>query len=262
MAKFSLRQKVIAGSLVLFLVLAMVIFKRQGRWVEVGEVKRGDIIEAVYGLGTVTARQIYQMRLGYTATLLQVHAREGEKVAKGAPLVLLDGVTLLRAPFGGTVTSLPFKVGETVFPQVPILTLVDLADRYVIVSLEQEGALKVKSNQPAHLRIDSLKGQKFKGVVRSVYSHQSQFLADIQVQDLPPVILPGMTLDVAIEISRKPDALLAPVAALGKGSIQIKSGTGARSVSVEVGLRDGEVAEILSGDLKAGDRAVVEGAKK
>lgn len=257
-----MKKKVVLAIAGVAVLIAIVAFNKRTRWVEVGPIKRGPIIEAVYGLGTVTARQVYQMRLGFTATLLQVHVREGEQVKKGAPLVLLDGVTLLRAPFGGTVTSLPYKVGETVFPQVPILTLVDLSDRYVLVSLEQEGALKVKPGQPAHLRIDSLKGQKFTGAIRSVYSHENQFLADIQVKELPSVILPGMTMDVAIEISRKPDVLLAPSAAIGQNVLNIKRGAGARAVQVELGLRDGEFSEILKGEVQAGDLAVVTGTKK
>lgn len=262
MRSWTKRTKVLSAAALVLVVVTIVASRRGGNTVDVGKVEKGSIIEAVYGLGTVTARQMYQMRLGFTATLLQVHVREGERVSKGAPLVLLDGVTLLRAPFAGTVTALPFKVGETVFPQVPILTLVDLADRYVIVQLEQEGALKVRSGQPAHLRIDSMKGQKFEGSVRSVYSHETQFLADIQIKDLPAAILPGMTLDVAIEISKKNDVLVAPAAALDKGTLRVRRGGGARQVPVEVGLRDGDRVEIVSGDVQAGDMACVIGASK
>lgn len=58
-----------------------------------GEAGRGSIVEAVYGLGTVTAERRFQLRLG-----------------------------------------------ETVFPGVPTVTLVDPALRYLTVSLELQGA--------------------------------------------------------------------------------------------------------------------------
>jgi len=98
--------------------------------------ERGPVIEAIYGLGTVTARRIYRLQLGVESDLKKVFVREGDRVQAGAPLVQLGGFGEFRAPFGGTITQLPFKEGENVFRQVPIVTLVDLRDRFIEVSLE------------------------------------------------------------------------------------------------------------------------------
>lgn len=159
-------------------------------------------VAAVYGIGTVTATHTFQLKLADAATLKTLHAQEGDWVAAQAPLVtLLDGRTF-RAPFPGTVTALPFKPGENVFPQLPIVTVTDLQDRYVLVSLEQHGALRVRERQPVRLSFESLRAARFTGTVRAIYPHEGQFLVHITVAELPPAILPGMTADVAIEVDR------------------------------------------------------------
>ena len=218
---------------------------------------RGSISEAVYGIGTVTARNSFQLRLGVSAYVQKLYVREGDRVQKGDRVADLDQVSF-RAPFAGTVTSLPAKVGETVAPQAIVLAMADLLDRYLIVTLEQRGALRVKQGQTARISFDSLRDASFTGTVESIYSSEGNFLVRIGVKDLPDQILPGMTGDVAIEIAQHPDALLLPVAALDNGLVRVsRGGTRTTPVEVKTGIIDGAFAEILAGDLREGDRVVL-----
>jgi len=222
--------------------------------------RKGTIQESVYGIGTVTANRSYQMKTGVTSTVLRLFVKEGDDVKKGARLVDLDGIGVLTSPFDGTVTSLSFKVGETVFSQSVVMTVTNLADRYVVVSLEQQAALRVARGMPVRLSVDSLRDQRFTGTVESVYSNGTDFLARIGASDLPARILPGMTADVAISIREKPDSLLIPVAALGADGVWVKRGGDApRKVEIKTGIIDGAMAELVSGDLREGDRLVVAG---
>ena len=218
-------------------------------------IQRGTITESVYGIGTVTARNSYQLKVGVTGTILRIFATEGDQVKKGQKLIQLDGMEVFKAPFDGTITYFPLKVGETVFAQGIILSLVDLLDRYIIVSLEQRAAIRVRPSQRAKISFENMRDQNYLGVVESIYSNQSQFLVRIRVEGLPPQILPGMVGDVAIGISEHKNSLIIPSAALelGKVLIQPKSGT-PKSIEVKLGLVDGAQAEVLSGDLKEGDQ--------
>src|SRR3989344_1552320 len=130
---------------------------------ETVQVQRGNIVEAVYGLGTVTANQSYQVKLGVTGTITAVYVTEGDTVEKGKPLVNIDSGATFKAPFSGTVTSAPFKLGETVYSQTPIVTLINLKDCYVLASLEQESALRVRAGQSARISFETLRGQIFQG---------------------------------------------------------------------------------------------------
>jgi multidrug efflux pump subunit AcrA (membrane-fusion protein) len=218
----------------------------------------GKVVESVYGIGTVTARNVFNLKLGVISTIGTLHVLEGDRVKKGQKLVTLDGTGTPVAPFDGTITSLPVKAGETVFAQTPILTLVDLEDCYVVVSLEQRGAVRVRRGQKSSLSFDSMREQVFEGEVESVYSSLGSFLVRIRVQKLPPQILPGMTADVAILIGEKSDVLLVPAAAIDAGRVYVHRGVGGpKAVEIRTGIVDGEMAELASGDLNEGDRLAI-----
>ena len=221
------------------------------------KVVRGPVVQAVYGIGTVTANHVFSLRVGVTSTISNLWVKEGDTVPAGARLLTVDRATTFRAPFGGTVTSLPVKVGETVFPQTPLLVLTDLKDLYLIVSLEQQAAVLVRPGQTAAISFENLRDIRCHGVVRSLYSNAGQFLVDIRSTDLPPAILPDMTADVGIQINVHPNALVVPVAAVDENSILLRRGRRTRRTPVGVGLVDADRAEIVSGDIQEGDVVLV-----
>jgi multidrug efflux pump subunit AcrA (membrane-fusion protein) len=219
-------------------------------------IKKGLIVESVYGIGTVTAIRSFQLKLGVTSTIQRVFVKEGDQVTRDQRLVDLDGV-VFNAPFSGTITLLPFKTGETVFPQAVILSLVDLQDRYVLVTLEQQAALRVRRGQKAKLSFDSLREESYDGLVEAIYSSDNNFFVRIGIGGLPSQILPGMTADVAIGITEHRDALIVPVAAIDAGKVYVKRGLGTSTVAVQTGIIDGAMAEIVGGDVREGERLAI-----
>jgi membrane fusion protein, macrolide-specific efflux system len=220
--------------------------------------KRGVIIESVYGIGTVTANRSFQIRPGVSVAIHEIFVNEGNIVKKGDSLIRLDD-NIYSAPFNGTVTSLPFKVGENLYPQDVALALVDLKDRYLVASLEQQGALQVRAGQKVKINFDTLRDRTYDGVVDAIYSNKSNFLARISVADFPPMILPDMTADIAVEIRRQENGLLIPVAALEVGQyVWRKRGASAlKQVEVKTGMMDRAMAEIISGDVLVDDRVLI-----
>ena len=165
--------------------------------------------------------------------------------------------SLFVAPLSGTVTSLPFKVSETVFSQKNVLQITDLKNRYILVSLEQQGALRIKPGQIAKLSFESLRKIALTGVVKRIYPNDGQFYVRIDIESLPKEILPGMTADVAIEVSRRNDALLVPASAVAGGKLTIVRNGKRKKVDVVIGSVDGEMAEIISGDVQLSDQVLV-----
>src|ERR1019366_6475874 len=49
--------------------------------------KLGPMVESVYGIGTVTARHTYQLKLGVSDTLQKLFIQEGDTVKKGQRLL-------------------------------------------------------------------------------------------------------------------------------------------------------------------------------
>lgn len=248
---------VVAGVIVLVPAIIVGVWWLQRSRLKTVAPRRGPIIEAVYGIGTITARREFRLRIGVASTIVSFSVTEGQRVTAGQPMVQLAEIPVFRAPYAGTITAVPFSAGETVFPQVPILTLTDTADPYLEVVLEQEGALRVRADQLARFNFETLRGLRFEGRVRSVYPNDGQFRVHIDAENLPPEILPGMTADVAIEVSRKDEALLIPVTAVHAGRVTVLRDGRRKKIELELGSVDGEWAEVVSGDIQAGDELIV-----
>lgn len=253
MKKWSL---LVAGTLIALGAIAF-LFSRSLQNLETVAAKRSSIKEAVYGIGTVMSNQRFSYQPGVAKYIEALYVKEGDEVRKGQNLLKISDVGIIHSPINGVVTLLSQKVGENASPTAPVVVVEDLHDRYISASLEQQGALRVRKGLSASLSFESLRGQIFTGIVRSVFPKNSQFVALIDVQNLPLEIVPDMTADVAIEVAEKKDVLLIPIRALGSGMVQIKDGRSRKKVSVKIGLMDEEWGEVLEGDLKDGDLVIL-----
>ncbi|MDR3606830.1 MAG: efflux RND transporter periplasmic adaptor subunit [Oligoflexia bacterium] len=220
--------------------------------------EKGTIIDAVYGIGTVTAYKRFSFNPQVSNTVTESYVMEGDSVKKGAPLLKTDVGLKHYAPFDGVVNFFPYRNGENAYPTTPMMVVTNMRDRYIVVSMEQQGAMKVKVGQTAKISFDSLRDQIFEGKVSSVYSYLSNFYARIDTVQIPDYILPDMTCDVAIVIGVRENALLVPLPAFIKGSVWAKRGNGLpHVVPVKLGVIDGTHAEVIEGDLQAGDRVLI-----
>lgn len=218
------------------------------------KIKRGNIVESVYGIGTVKSDRDYVLKIGVSSVVDERWVREGDFVSKDQKLIKLQDLPIFKAPFNGVVSSLNYNVGESVFPQAPILTLTDMENRYLKVSLEQTGALKVKPGLKARINFEGLRNQTFRGEVVSVYSSEDRLLLRIQFDELPSNILPGMSADVAVVIGEIQDVLLVPVSAISVGEVTLKSG---KKIQIQIGVADGAMAQLTSSNLKEGDEVIL-----
>jgi len=219
--------------------------------------KVGRMVEAVYGIGTVAARHTYDLKLGVSDTLRKLFVDEGRAVKKGEALVSFMDNHVARAPFDGVVTELPYQEGETVFPQMTVLTVTDLKNPYVVVSLEQSGAIPVRRGQGALLSFEALRGQKLEGTVSSIYPKNGEFYVNIEVPNIPEVILVGMTCDVAIQVAVKEKVLQVPMVAVDKGTVTVLRKGGPKKVAVKLGAMDGTWAEVTDESIKLEDILLV-----
>jgi membrane fusion protein, macrolide-specific efflux system len=219
--------------------------------------KRGSMMECVYGVGCVTSDHTFQVKSGIPSKVRTLYVKEGDLVDLGSKLMELEA--LFTAPFAGVVTSICVSPGEVASPQAPLLNLVDLKNRHVLVTLDQIGALRVQKGQTVNLSFDGLREQTLHGKVTAVYPKDYHFLVRIDVVDLPASILPGMTGDVAIEIVEHANVFLVPVGALDKNQIYIKRNEQKPyPVTIRVGLIDQTMAEVISDELQEGDQLVLQ----
>jgi len=224
--------------------------------VEYVKPRYGPIVEAIYGLGKVKTDRVYEVKLGIIKVIRKIYVHEGETVRKGDRLVQFDGDLVFTAPFNGTVTLVAFHENQSVFPQQPVVRVEDLATKYIEVSLEQQGALRVSPGLPVRVVFESIRGEVLKGKVSAIFSRNEEFLAHIDVP-LADNILPGMTADVAIEVSRKDKALLVPLSAITDGRVRVKRDGKRKTVKLSIGSIDGNWAEVLDGDITVNDEVLI-----
>jgi macrolide-specific efflux system membrane fusion protein len=255
------KKKTIWITLIIVFILALLaitsfwIIRRNG-YVYVNP-KRGNLVEAIYGLGKVKSFKKYDVKVGIMTKVKKVFVKEGEKVKKGDPLIQFTDTGVFKAPFDGTVTDVPYNEPDSILPQVTTLTMQDLNDKYLEVSLEQEGALRVSKGQKAIVLFESVRGEKFKGEVIALFPKNDEFLAHIQVEGLGKNVLPGMTADISIIVGEHKDALLVPISGVDNGHIIIRRDGKKTKIPIKIGGIDGEMAEVIESDLKMTDEILL-----
>lgn len=247
-----MKKILLASGLVLALVI-IAFFVLRGREFETIHPHKGDITEAVYGLGKVKTDKRFEVILGVLSTVAKLYVNEGQSVKKGAPLIEFEDHALFRAPLDGTVTLVTVRAGETALPHLPLLRVEDLSDRYIELSLEQPAALRVRKGQKARISFETLRGKVLEGSVTALFSREDEFLTHITAEGLEPSVLPGMTADVAIEIGKVQNATLVPLRAVQNGMLTVKKNGLWKKIKVEVGNVDENYAEILGDAVSADD---------
>jgi multidrug efflux pump subunit AcrA (membrane-fusion protein) len=246
---------VIFTSLILFAIFLTIFWKARSPNERV-RIKQGNLVESIYGLGTVTPDQIFHVRSGLTAWLRKLFVKEGDSVETDSALVQLDD-RIVRSPITGTVTQVDFKQGEIIPPQVSIVNVTNLKKLYLEVSLEQQSILRIRPQQKAYVSFESLRGERYDGQVLAVFPKANQFIVRIELENWPKGILPGMTADVAILVGEKQNVLLIPLQAISAGRVtRIRNGK-REKIPVQLGMIDGEWAEVTSQNISVDDEILV-----
>lgn len=207
--------------------------------------KRGNVVESIYGLGTVTADHSFNIRAGVAITVNKLFVKEGDVVKRGARLIKIDDSTMF-SPIDGTITKVSYKEGELAAPQVSILTVTNLTHLYLEVSLEQQSVLRIKEGQQTLVSFETLRNEKYMGHVRTIYPRENQFIVRIELDKWPVGVLPGMTADAAIVVGKKVDVLLIPITSISGGQVIRIRNSKKEKISVRLGVINDEWAEVLS----------------
>lgn len=219
--------------------------------------EKGDIVEAVYGLGIIRSEYTYHAKAAIVNSVKKFFVTEGQDVKKGEVLFITDQDTIIRAPFNGKITDIPVTVSENLFPQSVILTLVDLQNLYLEVSLEQQAAIRLKKGVKAEITFEFFRNDKLFGEIISIYPKNDQFVAKVLLDQWPTGILPGMSADVAFEVARKQNVTLIPTKAIANGHIVIERENKKQKIKVQIGIADEEKTEILSPELFPSDEILI-----
>ncbi len=237
---------------ILVLIVILIYKKSRAKLIVVHPSKR-NITEAVYGLGTISAAKIFHLKIGVMSMIKKIHVEEGQSIKEGAELVEFDSISPIRSPIDGLVTYIAYKVNEVAFPQMNILTVMDIKEKYITLSLEEQAIIKIKIGQQVRIVLEAIKNKTYRGEVKAVYPGENQFIVKIISKELPEEVLPGMTADIAIETDYKKDTIVIPIQSVKEKKIRLKRNGKFEEIAVKTGIRMDSFIEIVDPILNESD---------
>lgn len=188
---------------------------------------------------------------------------EQRQAAVGAVELDLD-FTLIRSPVDGVVLRREVEPGQTVAAslQTPLLFEIaeDLTRMQIELTVDESDVGQIRNGQPVAFTVDAFPDRRFRGQVRQVRLSATElnnvitYPVVVTVDNGDLSLLPGMTANAEIEVSRRDGALRVPNAAL-----RFRPAGAADEGGPRFGLRPGELealVETLEPD--AAQRAVFE----
>jgi HlyD family secretion protein len=176
----------------------------------------------------------------------------------------------IAAPFDGTVTQVVAQPGDLVTAGNQAFRLDNLTNLYVDVQVSEVDVSQIKVSQPVTVTFDAIRGKQYQGEVDTVGaignndSGVVNFTVTVKLTNPDVSVLPGMTSTVEIEVARQEQALLVPNQAIrnenGASVVYVLSpgsSSGMKIIPVTLGAASDTQSQVLGGELKAGDRVVL-----
>jgi len=194
--------------------------------------------------------------------------------------------SVIRSPISGVVIARDVDIGQTVAAnfQTPILFQIakDLRQMQINISVAEADIGQLHIGQLIHFTVDAFQQRKFSGTVKQVRLNPTiqenvvTYNVVAMVDNDDGTLLPGMTANIHFVVMQKNDVLRVPNAALRfqpKNSESDESGKSTQSPhhptvylltenhplpkTVITGITDGNFTEIISDEIKAGDKVIL-----
>ena len=176
-------------------------------------------------------------------------------------------LSVLKAPFTGTITEIRSLVGDLVSPGTASFRIDDLSHLLVDIQVTEVDINRIQLDQPVTLTFDAILNKEYKGTVIEVSrvgnlaSGLVNFTVTVELLDADQDIRPGMTAAANIIIEQIPDALLVPNRAVrlrnGQRVVYVLKNNIPTPINITIGASSDNFSEILEGDLVEGDTLVL-----
>lgn len=210
---------------------------------------------------------------------LQAQIEEAQSTLEGDKANL--GYTTIYAPMAGTVVSQSAQEGQTLNASQSAPVLVQLANldtMTVRAQVAEADIMNLKSGMAVYFTTLGDQDRKWNGTVRQILPSPETvndvvlYNVLVDVDNTDRRLMTGMSTQMFFVLGRAQDAMLVPVAALGKRMpdqdagkgkaymVRIMRGKAMQDSVVQIGLMDRVQAEVISG-LAVGDKIVLPSAQ-
>ncbi len=254
-------------------------------------------IENAFARSAASDFEVQSTKAAERAAVAAVHAAEAQLQADEADQRMAQvemDKTIIRCPIDGIVISRDVDAGQTVAASLSAPTLFtianDLAKMQVNANVNETDIGNVREGMAAEFRVDAFPNRRFRGTVtqvryaNTVVDNVVTYTTLLDVANADLSLRPGMTATILFEVDKAEDVLVVPNAALRfnpQAAVAAATGTEAdwrrpgrpqpmrprvfrlagadlAEVQVDLGLNDGSFTEVKAGELKEGDKVVVE----
>lgn len=187
--------------------------------------------------------------------------------ARIASIKATIGLSQISAPFSGTITEVNAMVGDQVTTGTNAFRLDDLSHLLVDVQVPEVDINRIRVRQDVDLTFDAISNKAYQGRVHSVAQVGTiqnglvNFKITIEILNPDEQVLPGMTAAVNIIVSQLEDVLTVPNRAVrlvdNQSVVYILKNGIPTPVNIEIGSSSDTMSEIVSGDLKEGDKVIL-----
>jgi HlyD family secretion protein len=174
----------------------------------------------------------------------------------------------IRSPINGVIADRPLYPGEMAAAGTPLLTVMDISQVIARAHIPQQDAALLKLGDKATITAPG-EEQPTDGTITVISPaldpNSTTVEVWVQAKNAEQRLKPGTSVQLSMLAKTIPDALVIPAASLltaedGATSVMLAgSDNRAHQKTVEVGVRQGEQAQIVEG-VQAGDRVVATGA--
>jgi HlyD family secretion protein len=183
----------------------------------------------------------------------------------------MDGLVVIQTFMRpGSSDMVQYQVGDQVQPGQVLMKIVDTSSMQLEGFANQAEAGQLRVGQPAKVTLDAFPDLTFEGRVYRLGAIAVQGFREnyyirtvpvaVEIHGADPRLIPDMTGAATIQIARKNNALLVPLAAIrpqgDKSVVRVRTAKGFETREVTVGLKNPLEAEILSG-LKPGEHVAI-----
>ncbi|MEJ7745279.1 MAG: efflux RND transporter periplasmic adaptor subunit [Luteimonas sp.] len=165
--------------------------------------------------------------------------------------------TVIRAPVDGVVLTRTVEPGQTVAAslQAPVLFQIaeDLSKMEIVLAIDEADIGQVKAGQAVSFNVDAFPDRQFRGVVQQVRLSATNtnnvitYPVVVTVDNADQALLPGLTVNAEIEVSRRDNVLQVPNTALRFKPAEEASAVGGAQAQNGQRIRGGGMANELPG---------------
>ncbi len=187
--------------------------------------------------------------------------------ARIAAIKATMALSRISAPFSGTITEVTAMPGDLVNTGNKAFRLDDLSLLLVDVQVPEVDINRINIGQPVDLTFDAISNQAYEGKVHNVArvgtieSGLVNFKVTIEILNADEQVLPGMTAGVNIIVSQLEDVITVPNRAIrlvdNRSVVYILKNNAPTAVNVEIGASSDSMSEIISSELKEGDKVIL-----